>query len=150
MDALLEEAHSTLDIILLEYGGRITINLQEWKCGLMGCIRLLILSVNNLDNIRIIWMQSDSILPPLLSGYSWVNWLSQGRVPKWENEMSWNEQPESLKMFDQVNSSKLTTLQLSLPFTEDAYHPCSNLTLHWHLTKTLPSGRRESQPLTSP
>jgi hypothetical protein len=29
MDALLEEAHSTLDIILLEYGGRITINLQE-------------------------------------------------------------------------------------------------------------------------
>ncbi len=47
-------------------------------------------------------------------------------------------------------SSKLTTLQLSLPFTEDAYHPCSNLTLHWHLTKTLPSGRRESQPLTSP
>jgi hypothetical protein len=29
MDALLEEAHSTLDIILLEYGGRITISLQE-------------------------------------------------------------------------------------------------------------------------
>jgi hypothetical protein len=71
MDALLEEAHSTLDIILLEYGGRITISLQEWKCGLMGSIRLLILSVNNLDNIWIIWMQSDSILPPpLLSGYS--------------------------------------------------------------------------------
>jgi hypothetical protein len=47
--------------------------------------------------------KSDSILPRLLSGYSWVNWLPQGLVPKQENEMSWNEEPESLKMFDQVN-----------------------------------------------
>jgi hypothetical protein len=61
---LLEEAHSALDIFLLEYKGRITISFQEWKCGLMGCIRLLILSVNNLENIWIIWIHSDSILPP--------------------------------------------------------------------------------------
>jgi hypothetical protein len=62
MDALLE-AHFALVIFLLEYEGRIAISLQEWKCGLMGCIRLLILSVNNLDKIWIIWMESDSILP---------------------------------------------------------------------------------------
>jgi hypothetical protein len=47
MDALLE-AGSALDIILLEYEGRITISFQERKRGLMGCIRLLTLSVNNL------------------------------------------------------------------------------------------------------
>jgi len=114
--------------------------------------------------------KSDSTLPPLLSGYSWVNWFPLGLVPKqgkwdvlkWRTRITENvPQGEPLMLLPNiclrfVEWSFISTHKLafklttpSLLFTEDAYHLCSNSTLHWHLTKTLPSGRRESQPITS-
>jgi hypothetical protein len=129
-----------------------------------------------MDNMRIIWMQIRfNPAPPTIRIF--LSELAPTRastktgkwdVLKWTTRITENVWPcEPLMLlpntisgfvewsFTSFTSShklsfKLTTLQLSLLFTEeDAYRLCSTSTLHWHLTKTLPSGRRESQPITS-